>query len=132
VANHLGRDHDRYQRDVQQRLREAAQVRPAEYECAKEQAARITAEVDAVLQQVDAVLTPTVLTTAPPIAAADTADGGLEVRKQLLNNTRLANLTRHPAVSVPIPADGLPVGVQVIAASNEQAAAVAAWFEAQR
>jgi aspartyl-tRNA(Asn)/glutamyl-tRNA(Gln) amidotransferase subunit A len=132
VANHHGRDLDRYQPDVQQRLREAAQVQPAEYEHAKEQAARTTAELNAVLQQVDAVLTPTVLTTAPPIAAADTADGGLEVRKQLLNNTRLANLTRHPAVSLPIPADGLPVGLQVIAASNEQAAAVAAWIEAQR
>jgi aspartyl-tRNA(Asn)/glutamyl-tRNA(Gln) amidotransferase subunit A len=50
----------------------------------------------------------------------------------LLTNTRLANLTRHPAVSLPIPADGLPVGLQIIAASNNQVAAVAGWIEAQR
>ncbi|MGW7681337.1 amidase [Kribbella sp. NPDC054772] len=132
AANHRGRSLDRYQPDVRQRLREAAQVQPADYELAKHHAVAITAEVDAVLQQVDAVLLPTVLATAPLITAADTADGGLEVRKQLLNNTRLANLTRHAAVSLPIPADSLPVGLQVIAASNEQAAAVTCWIEAQR
>lgn len=132
VANHHGRSQDRYQPDVRQRLLEASRVQPADYERAKEEAVRITAAVDAVLQQVDAVLTPTVLTTAPPITAADTTDGGLEVRGQLLNNTRLANLTRHAAVSLPIPADGLPVGLQIIAASNEQAAAVACWIEGQR
>jgi aspartyl-tRNA(Asn)/glutamyl-tRNA(Gln) amidotransferase subunit A len=132
VANHRGRDHDRYQPDVRRRLEEASQVQPAEYERAKEEAARITTELDGILDRVDAVLTPTVLTTARPIEAAETADGGLEVRRQLLTNTRLANLTRHAAVSLPIPADGLPVGLQVIAKSNEQAAAVAAWIESQR
>ncbi|TDW18114.1 amidase [Kribbella kalugense] len=128
VANHRGRSQDQYQPDVRQRLLEASQVQPAEYERAREEAVRITAAVDAVLQQVDAVLTPTVLTTAPAITAADT--NGLEVRGQLLNNTRLANLTRHAAVSLPIPADGLPVGLQIIATSNEQAAAVACWLSA--
>ncbi|GAA1109735.1 amidase [Kribbella jejuensis] len=132
VANHSARSHDLYQPDVQQRLREASLVQPAQYERAKNDAVRIIAQLDEVFQQVDAVLTPTVLTIAPPITAADTADGGLEVRKQLLNNTRLANLTRHAAVSLPIPADGLPVGLQIIARSNEQAAAVACWIEAQR
>ncbi|WP_329004550.1 amidase [Kribbella sp. NBC_00709] len=132
VANHRGRSQDLYQPDVRLRLLEASQVESADYERAKEDAARITAELDAVLAGVDAVLTPTVLTTAPLITAAATADGGLDVRKQLMNNTRLANLTRHAAVSLPIPADGLPVGLQVIAASNEQAAAVACWIEAQR
>ncbi|TCC18929.1 amidase [Kribbella speibonae] len=127
VANHRGRRYDRYQPDVQQRLREAAEVQPTDYRRAKEQAVTITAELDAVLEDVDAVLTPTVLTTAPPLTAAD-----VDVRRQLLNNTRLANLTRHAAVSLPIPADGLPVGLQVIAASNEQAAAVACWIEDQR
>lgn len=132
MANHGGRSRELYQPDVQQRLREAAQVQSADYERAKGQEAAITAELDALFQRVDAVLTPTVLTTAPLITAADTADGGLEVRKQLLNNTRLANLTRHAAVSLPLPADGLPVGLQIIASSNEKAAAVACWIEAQR
>lgn len=127
VANHKDRIQDSYQPDVRQRLLEAALVQPADYERAKEQAAAITAELDAVLATVDAVITPTVLTTAPPLTTPDA-----DVRRQLLNNTRLANLTKHAAVSLPIPADGLPVGLQVIAASNEQAAAVACWIEAQR
>ncbi|MFI5691461.1 amidase [Kribbella sp. NPDC051586] len=132
VANHAGRSQDRYQPDVRQRLLEASAVEPADYTRAQEDAVLITRELDELLQQVDAVLTPTVLTTAPLITAAATADGGLEVRKQLLNNTRLANLTRHAAVSMPLPTDGLPVGLQIIAASNEKAAAVACWIEAQR
>ncbi|MFC6158036.1 amidase [Kribbella jiaozuonensis] len=128
VANHAARSQDRYQPDVQQRLREASAVQPADYARAQEDAVAIRRELDAVLQQVDAVLTPTVLTTAPLISEAATPDGGLEVRKQLLNNTRLANLTRHAAVSIPVPTDGLPVGLQIIAASNEKAAAVACWL----
>ncbi|WP_427887341.1 amidase [Kribbella sp. GL6] len=124
TANHAGRSHDLYQPDVQQRLREAAEVRAVNYERAKEDAIAITAELDAVFQQVDAVLAPTVLTTAPFITEADT------VRRLLLNNTRLANVTRHAAVSLPLPADGLPVGLQVIASSNEKAAAAACWIEA--
>ncbi|HEY9339207.1 MAG TPA: amidase family protein, partial [Kribbella sp.] len=127
VANHKDRIQDSYQPDVRQRLLEAALVQPADYERAEEQAVAITAELDAVLATVDAVITPTVLTTAPPLTTPDA-----DVRLQLLNNTRLANLTRHAAVSLPIPADGLPVGLQIIAASNEQAAAVACWIEAQR
>ncbi|HEY4570852.1 MAG TPA: amidase [Kribbella sp.] len=129
VANHRGRSQDLYQPDVRQRLLEASQVQPADYERAKTEAVAITAELDAVLADVDAILTPTVLTTAPLITAADTADGGLGVRKQLLNNTRLANLTRHAAVSLPIPTPGLPVGLQIIAISNEQAAGIARWIE---
>jgi len=132
VANHRGRDQHLYQPDVQQRLREASRVQSAQYERAKHKAQVVTAELDTVLDQVDAVITPTVLTTAPLISAADTDDGGLVVRAQLLNNTRLVNLTRHPAVSLPIPADGLPVGLQVIASDNEQAGAVACWIEAHR
>lgn len=132
VSNHAGRSIEHYQPDVQQRLREAARVSPERHNHAKEQAPVITAELTELLGQVDAVLTPTVLTTAPLITAADTADGGLAVRSQLLTNTRLANLTRHPAVSLPIPADGLPVGLQLIAAGNDQAAAVAGWIESQR
>jgi aspartyl-tRNA(Asn)/glutamyl-tRNA(Gln) amidotransferase subunit A len=132
VANHAGRSTAQYQPDVQQRLREAAQVTPERHNRAKTQAPLIAAEFSDLLGRVDAVLTPTVLTTAPLITEADTADGGLAVRSQLLTNTRLANLTRHPAVSLPIPADGLPVGLQIIATSNDRAAAVAGWIEGQR
>jgi len=129
VANHAGRSTAQYQPDVQERLREAAEVSAAEYDDARTEAAAITAEVNGVLDQVDAVLMPTVLCAAPLITDVGTPEGGKAVRSQLLKNTRLANLTRHPAVSLPLPSDGLPVGLQVLATSNGRAVSAAGWIE---
>ncbi len=58
LASHRGRQQDQYQPDVRQRLIEAAQVQPADYRRAQEDAATITSELDAVFQHVDAVLDP--------------------------------------------------------------------------
>ncbi|WP_238162818.1 amidase [Kribbella capetownensis] len=131
VANHAGRSMAQYQPDVQERLREAAEVTPADYDAAVARAIEITAEMERVLAGVDAVLTPTVLCTAPLIADAATPEGSKAIRSQLLKNTRLANLTKHPAVSLPLPTEGLPVGLQLIAPTNNQAAATAHWLESQ-
>jgi Asp-tRNA(Asn)/Glu-tRNA(Gln) amidotransferase A subunit family amidase len=129
VANHADRSIAHYQPDVQERLREAGTVTRRAYDEARIRAVAITAQLDKLLESVDAVLTPTVLCTAPSITDAGTPEGGKAIRAQLLNNTRLANLTRHPAVSLPIPADGLPVGLQLIASSNNRAAAAARRLE---
>ena len=131
VANHAGRSMAQYQPDVQERLREAAEVTPAQYDAARTRGIAITAEMERVLAGVDAVLTPTVLCTAPLIADAATPEGSKAIRSQLLKNTRLANLTKHPAVSLPLPTNGLPVGLQVIATTNNQAATTAQWIESQ-
>jgi Asp-tRNA(Asn)/Glu-tRNA(Gln) amidotransferase A subunit family amidase len=32
----------------------------------------------------------------------------------MLRLTQLFNLTGHPAISIPIPVDGLPVGLQIV------------------
>jgi Asp-tRNA(Asn)/Glu-tRNA(Gln) amidotransferase A subunit family amidase len=48
-----------------------------------------------------------------------------------LRNTRLANLVGLPAISLPMPADGLPAGLQVIAAHNSRAFATATWIESR-
>ncbi|MFG1820639.1 amidase [Kribbella sp. NPDC049174] len=125
VANHAGRNTDPYQPDVQERLREAAAVPITRYDAARAKAAEITAAMTDLLHQVDAVITPTVLTTAPPIDAVDDPAGSRTVRTQLLKNTRLANLTKHPAITIPLPTSGLPVGLQVIAKDNNQAIAAA-------
>ncbi|GAB2679561.1 amidase [Kribbella swartbergensis] len=125
AANHAGRATDRYQPDVRERLRDAAAVPRYRYDAARTKAAEITKTMTDLLHQVDAVITPTVLTPAPPIDAIDDPDGARVVRAQLLTNTRLANLTRHPAITIPIPTPGLPVGLQVIARDNDQALAAA-------
>jgi Asp-tRNA(Asn)/Glu-tRNA(Gln) amidotransferase A subunit family amidase len=66
---------------------------------------------------------------APPLDA--TAVDGYPVRNRLLRNTRLANLVGLPAISLPMPADGLPAGLQVIAAHNSRAFATAIWIESR-
>jgi Asp-tRNA(Asn)/Glu-tRNA(Gln) amidotransferase A subunit family amidase len=104
AANHVGRDTSRYQPDVQDRLREAAAVPLARYDAARTKAIEITASMTALLNEFDAFITPTVLTTAPPVDGFD----ALAVRAQLLTNTRLANLTRHPAITIPVPTPGPP------------------------
>ncbi|TDD13604.1 amidase [Kribbella turkmenica] len=131
AANHAGRDTSRYQPDVQERLREAAAVPRSRYDAARARAGELTKAVDEILSQVDALITPTVLTTAPPIDAVDSPAGALAVRAQLLRNTRLANLTRHPAITIPLPTQGLPAGLQVIAKDNNQATGAAHWIEEQ-
>jgi Asp-tRNA(Asn)/Glu-tRNA(Gln) amidotransferase A subunit family amidase len=81
---------------------------------------------------VDAVLLPTVAIQAPLLddTELDLPGGSTTVREALLRYTRVANVTGHPAISVPLPAPGLPVGLQVIAADNRTAFAAAEWVAA--
>lgn len=101
--------------DVLARLMTGASVTSGAYEEAVVEAASITAEVKAALRTVDGVIGPTVPITAPTIEAAR-ADDALPSR--LVNNTRLANLTGVPALSLPLGGTELPVGLQILAASD--------------
>lgn len=129
VANHAGRFTEDYQPDVQQRLREAAEVPAWRYVQARAEAAELTGTVANRFSEVDALILPTVPVVAPPIDAVADADGAVAVRARLMRNTRLANLTGFPAFSIPLPITGLPVGLQVIAGGNQMAAQVATWIE---
>jgi aspartyl-tRNA(Asn)/glutamyl-tRNA(Gln) amidotransferase subunit A len=122
VANHIGRSTETYQPDVQQRLREAAEVPAWRYVQARAAAADLTNQLSALLQQVDAVLLPTVPIVAPLLDATD-------VRASLMRHVRLPNITGHPAITIPLRTTGLPVGLQVIARDNQTAGSVAAWIE---
>ncbi|MEU4391057.1 amidase [Kribbella sp. NPDC023855] len=122
VANHLGRSTETYQPDVQQRLREAAEVPAWRYIQARAAATDLTNQLSALLQQVDAVLLPTVPIVAPLLDADD-------VRASLMRHVRLPNITGHPAISIPLKTPGLPVGLQLIARDNQTAGTVASWIE---
>jgi aspartyl-tRNA(Asn)/glutamyl-tRNA(Gln) amidotransferase subunit A len=76
---------------------------------------------------VDALLMPAVPVVAPSID--EVAADSVAIRARLMRNTRLANLTGHPAFSLPLPTAGLPVGLQVIAVDNQAAWAAASWIE---
>jgi aspartyl-tRNA(Asn)/glutamyl-tRNA(Gln) amidotransferase subunit A len=127
VANHVGRNVEGYQPDVQERLREAAEVPAWRYVKAREQVFLKTVELGLAINNVDALLLPTVLLTAPTLSEVE-ADSK-SIRAKLLRNTRLANLTGYPAYSIPLPTPGLPVGLQIIALNNQLASAVARWIE---
>jgi 2-dehydropantoate 2-reductase len=112
AASHAGRDTSQYAEGTRALLAFGAAVTDGEY--ARAQAARdeLTAAVSASLAGVDALAGPTVGYTAPeqdpPFGVGDdNAEGRF---------TGPYNLTGHPAVSVPVPAPGLPVGLQLAAA----------------
>ncbi len=55
---------------------------------------------------------------APPLGAETVAlePGGAEVavRAAMLKHTQPFNMTGHPAITLPIPTRGLPVGLQLV------------------
>lgn len=114
-----------YQPDVAAKLLTAAEIPGWRYIRAREHAAAVRADLSRRLATCDAVLLPTSRVLAPDLDADE-----IEVRDLLLGNTRPASLTGHPAISIPLPSAGtLPVGVQVVAADDRLAFAVAAWVE---
>jgi aspartyl-tRNA(Asn)/glutamyl-tRNA(Gln) amidotransferase subunit A len=111
--------------DVLARLQTGATITGTDRLAALAEAKELTAGVGATLATVDAVVGPTVRFTAPTVDEARTDP---DLLAQLVTYTRLGNLTGLPALSLPVPVpgadDGLPVGVQVLAATNAQALGV--------
>jgi aspartyl-tRNA(Asn)/glutamyl-tRNA(Gln) amidotransferase subunit A len=62
--------------------------------------------------QVDVILTPTTPIQAPLIGQTVVADE--DVRLASTRFVRPFNVLRLPALSIPFPANGLPVGIQVV------------------
>jgi aspartyl-tRNA(Asn)/glutamyl-tRNA(Gln) amidotransferase subunit A len=72
--------------------------------------------VDALLAQADALVTATLPIVAPPLGTETIALGGVDavVRATMLKHTQPFNLTGHPAITLPVPVRGLPVGLQLV------------------
>lgn len=122
----LPQDPEAYGADVRARLVQGRLFDLNTYLRARERRDRLRARCLQTLGRVTAVIGPTLAIVAPPLeAATDPA-----VAAKLVANTRLANLTGLPALSVPVPGRDLPVGIQVEAAADETAFIVAAALEA--
>lgn len=124
-----------YGEDVRKRLELGAEVRAADYLAAKEACLRVRREFDAALERVDAIIAPTTPVAAQSIGGKMvTIDGKAEsIRSALIRLNRPANLTGHPAISIPcgLTRSGMPVGLQLIGRYWDELGllAIAALFE---
>lgn len=72
--------------------------------------------VDAALDGCDALVLPTLPIVAPTLGTTEASfgDAKLPVRAALLRLTQLFNISGHPAITLPVDAPGLPVGLQLV------------------
>jgi aspartyl-tRNA(Asn)/glutamyl-tRNA(Gln) amidotransferase subunit A len=104
---------------VRTRLEAGRAISAVDYLKARETRLEWRRRVDAALEDCDALLLPTLPIVAPPLGAIDVAidpdeSHTVPVRSAMLRQTQLFNITGHPAVSLPIAAPGLPVGLQLV------------------
>ena len=106
---HQGRDSSRYGAGTRALLMFGESVGDERYARALQERAQLTAEIEASLTGVDVLAGPTVGYQAPeqdpPFGVGDDSAEG--------RFTGPYNLTGHPAVSLPVPAAGLPAGLQL-------------------
>ncbi|MCB9436512.1 MAG: amidase [Anaerolineales bacterium] len=116
---------DDYGVDVRGWLQRGLMVRAIDYLAALDLRHQIRAEMQALLMGVDCTIGPTVQMVAPTFAAleADPTLGG-----KLIAYTRLANVAGLPAISIPMPTEGLPIGLQLMALDNERLLQLAAFI----
>jgi aspartyl-tRNA(Asn)/glutamyl-tRNA(Gln) amidotransferase subunit A len=101
--------------DIRENLRLGALVLAKDYLDAQRVRRLITEEVTAALTRFDALVFPTQPIVAPPLDAYQVAGAAdADVLDVEIGHTGLANLTGHPAISVPCgkTSAGLPVGIQ--------------------
>ncbi|MGH3228400.1 MAG: amidase family protein, partial [Streptosporangiaceae bacterium] len=106
---HRSRDRTRYAAGTRALLDFGGTLTRAQYAQAQASRAALTAAIDASLDGVDVLAGPTVGYCAPeqdpPFGVGDDSGEG--------RFTGPYNLTGHPAISIPVPAAGLPVGLQL-------------------
>lgn len=123
-----------YQPPVLARLDLGRTISAVKYLGAREAREMLTRAVDSALEGCSALVLPTLPIVAPPLGATEvTMDNGepLPVRAAMLRLTQLFNMTGHPAISLPVPTSGLPVGLQLVGRRDrtEQLLAVATTCE---
>lgn len=108
---------ERYTPQVRVRLEAARYLLAEDMVRARQGAAVLTAEVDALLGRCDGLIVPTMPIPATRLGAATVTVAGVEepIRAMTLRLTQLFNITGHPALTMPCGTTGagLPVGFQI-------------------
>ncbi|MGE0451118.1 MAG: amidase [Vicinamibacterales bacterium] len=103
---------------VRARIERGASIPATAYVEARQARAAFTKAVDALFEDVDVLLLPTLPIPAPPLGAEDVIVNGKPeaVRGLMLKMTQLFNITGHPAISIPCgrTPEGLPIGLQLV------------------
>jgi aspartyl-tRNA(Asn)/glutamyl-tRNA(Gln) amidotransferase subunit A len=111
--------------NVLRKLRDAMTPSLAEHLHAKRQSEHVAEDLRRALQQVDVLVVPTTPVVATRIGAATVRYAGrdIEVEDALVAFTRVFNLLRVPAISVPcgFTAAGLPIGLQLVGRPFDEA-----------
>ncbi len=108
-----------YTTPVRNRLEAGQKTTAVAYLDARRTRLALAAAVDAALEGRQALVLPSLPILAPVLGAAEvTVDPvrhqTMNVRAAMLRQTQLFNITGHPAISLPIKSDGLPVGMQIV------------------
>jgi aspartyl-tRNA(Asn)/glutamyl-tRNA(Gln) amidotransferase subunit A len=103
--------------EVLQRLHMGSEVPATEYARGLRTVAQLRETAADRLAGFDVLVLPTVPVAAPPLGARDADIGGgwTSPRDALLAHCALWGVLGLPAISIPIPGAGLPVGAQVVA-----------------
>ncbi len=117
---------DEYDERVRERIEQGMRIAVVDFLAAREEARVMRERVEAVLAEVNVIVGPTVGFTAPTLEEARSSAIG----NRLVRYTRLGNVIGLPAISVPVPTSGLPIGMQLLTARDADALAAAAALEA--
>ena len=105
---------------VRGRIERGSTVPAADYIFMQRRRAELIAAMDAQLADLDALILPTTPITAPQIdALAGDEAAFTAVNMLLLRNTAVANFFDLCAISLPLPATGLPVGLMLVTRNGQ-------------
>ena len=118
-----------YGADVRGRLEQGAKIRAVEYLDAQEVMRRARQEIEAALEDVDAILIPSGRVAAPPIGSESVRASDMEmpIRTAFVDMNRPGNFTGLPAISVPcgVTQAGLPTALQFVGRRLDDARLIA-------
>lgn len=112
-----------FDEEVRQRLEVAGQVTAREYAQSLRRLAEVRATAADRFAGLDVIALPTVPIVAPPVGTrdADLGGGWTSPRDALLAHNAPFSSLGCPAISLPLPVDGLPVGMQLVGAPGTDA-----------